>query len=723
MIGESSENNNGGDSTTMEIAALLLSRFRGRADYVAVADLKGFHPHALRSPMQPAWMRRHLGGQQCLGFYLLTPESRVFCTCVDFDNKPEHPDPEWANKAGTVYTWLDKAGLSPVAEISASGTGGHIWVFFDVATDAWLVRAFWRFVEKQTGAVFKEVYPRQDELSAKGLGNLVRYPLWNMSRFADPENEWATVAPAEALSRPSTSAEELKVLAASLGTTLKPGPKVMASDAGGGLPEGELPPRVSDLLKRKGSLLERRWNGDTKGLKDDSRSALVMSITCELVRQYIPTHEIEAALGYWCTTNNYDKGERDDWVALTVGRAYDYVRERSGVRLAPGTTQGEDADGDAADITIGPFVFRPGPARRTPASGVKVQTKVLKDGLVVYDFVLSASPTGWREHAAVLQQLAGDAPLEVAGVLAIFARIVADGGNRADAAAAAAEGGYGTIETIVKSLAGPRWQLTPRMGKGAAWSESRGGEVSRAEFTQCVDDEMVMACARAAEAPRRADGAVARPDLLRLIQAELQIAWATILRELPPLADVNAGINSAAARAFREAMVRLWTNAVTWEVPRKDDGRADEQVGATRASLVSRVRSQRRQEETNGGGSRHREKWRQIHPAAAAWWRMGAVGEVLPILGMRWEIVATLKQELPGVADQESLLHLGRLSGVFLEKPPVPDRLSGGKSRLAVLTPEFTEELMSFPVEDEATREENTDNGQQSDSSDTVTGH
>ena len=256
-------------SDFLELASLLLSRFRGREGHCAVGDAKGFHPQALRSPMQPGWMRKHLCGEQCLGFYLMTPENRVFCSCVDFDSKPEHPDPEWRQKAGATYTWLGKAGLSPLAEISASGNGAHVWLFFDEPTDAWIVRAFWGLASERSGVAFKEIYPRQDELSGKGLGNLVRYPLWNQSRFVDPENEWAVLRPAEALSGAFTSGPELKALAFSLGKTLRPGPKAVVA---AGVPEdgpAELSPRVRDRLSRKGSLLERRWGGDMTGLKDE----------------------------------------------------------------------------------------------------------------------------------------------------------------------------------------------------------------------------------------------------------------------------------------------------------------------------------------------------------------------------------------------------------------------------------------------------------------------
>lgn len=316
----------------IETARLLLNAFRGREDHVAVANEKGFAPQKLPSPMKPEWLQtRHLGKEKCLGFYLMTPESKVWCSCVDFDNKPTSPDPDWQGKVSTVALWLIKAGLCPLAEISASGNGAHVWLFFEEPTPAWMVRGFWRVVEKQTGVPFREIYPRQDQLDGKGLGNLVRYPLWNQSRFVDIEGDWETVPPIEALATiRRTTGSELKELAFSLGQTIHqepPRPRGPATTST--VADAELPPRVKDRLDRKPhSFLARRWRGDRQGMKDNSTSALVLSIACELVRQYVPTAEIEAALRYWCSENDYPKGSEDRALSRCLGQAYEFVLSR-----------------------------------------------------------------------------------------------------------------------------------------------------------------------------------------------------------------------------------------------------------------------------------------------------------------------------------------------------------------------------------------------------------
>lgn len=323
-------------SDYLQIAKRLLELFRGRPDYVAVANDAGFAPQKLdRGELPAEWLKaRHLDGKRCLGFYLMNQESCVYCSCVDFDNKPDHPDPDWKAKAEAVYLWLQGMELSPAVELSQSGEAAHVWLFFDKPTPAWMVRKFWSIVSEQCQIPFAEIYPRQDFLSGKGMGNLVRYPLWNKSRFVDPEDEWKEQATLDFLTRiKHVSAWELKDIAFRLGYELKPEPVanghaiVESGAATNEQPstEPELSPRVLDRLKRTKSLLSRRWNRDTTGLKDPSRSGLLLSIACELVRQFVPTGEIVQALKVWGREHDFEKVNRSDWIERTISKAYEFT--------------------------------------------------------------------------------------------------------------------------------------------------------------------------------------------------------------------------------------------------------------------------------------------------------------------------------------------------------------------------------------------------------------
>lgn len=311
----------------MTVAEQILSIFGGRVDQVAVADDGStFRPVGISQPLRSEWLEKdHLGGKRCYGFYVLTADNKCRSSCVDFDNKPHSPDEQWQGKTEAVYYFLANAGLAPLVEVSASGNGSHVWLFFDPPADAWAVRAFWKSVGHKLDIAFREIFPKQDVLTGKGFGNLVRYPLWNQSRFVDVESEgWPTIDPAAAMSCVKPLQQpELSMMAFELGFgTLKPETTIETTT------DGALPRRVADRIANQYTLLARRWQGDMTGMQDPSRSALAMSICCELVRTFVPTPEVEVALRYWCKINGYEKGERDDWITRTVAKAYDLMVDR-----------------------------------------------------------------------------------------------------------------------------------------------------------------------------------------------------------------------------------------------------------------------------------------------------------------------------------------------------------------------------------------------------------
>lgn len=317
----------------MTLAERILCLFRGREDHVAVATDKGFEPKPLTGPLKARWLEsEHLSQKRCLGFYVLTAASQCHCSCVDYDNKAEHPDPAWRTKTESMYYALTQLGLTPLVEVSQSGQAAHVWLFFAEAVPAWLARQFWAAVAKEAQVPLVEVYPRQDALSGKGFGNLVRYPLFGQSQFVDVESDWAAMDPEQALADVrATDAVTLSSLCFSLTGTMPKSPEA-------GVVQSGLSGRVDRLVSREHSLLGRRWRGDMEGLRDASRSALCQSIACELVRQYVPTPEVEQAIKVWCDREGYAKGERDEWIGSTVAKAYDFVTSRDAERTSSSWT-------------------------------------------------------------------------------------------------------------------------------------------------------------------------------------------------------------------------------------------------------------------------------------------------------------------------------------------------------------------------------------------------
>lgn len=315
---------------------IILEHFRGREDYLAIQQgNSNFRPVRVENWLtKEEYERHHLTGEKCFGFYLLRPDNTVRCTCVDVDNHGD-ANPNWRHDTQDIYNTLVDVGLQPLVEISSSGSGSHVWLMFDQPTPAWVPRSFWQAMWTHMDASHPEIYPRQDRLTGKGLGNLIRLPYWNQSHFVDMEADWEPI-PLEDV--PLCTETDLQFIGRNLGTPLEP--SVSFDEQVSGI----LASQVSGLLKRKECLLYRRWHGDMEGLEDRSHSSLAMSISCELVRLRVPTYDIENAICIWAEENKYEKGTRQEWIEHTVRKAYSMVNGRQNMQTKT-RTLGEAAVG------------------------------------------------------------------------------------------------------------------------------------------------------------------------------------------------------------------------------------------------------------------------------------------------------------------------------------------------------------------------------------------
>lgn len=306
---------------TQEIGQKLFETFVGRTDVFAVADDHGgFHP--VHNPLELSYLVRHLNQVACAGFYVMLPDNTVVSSAIDFDGKHEA---DWQKRTAAVADWLRSAGLEPLVEVSQSGAGAHVWLLFSERIEAWLVRAFWRWVLERAQVQCREIFPKQDSLAgtSKGLGNLIRFPLWEKSRFVDAE--WQDLDTAVALADVALYArDDLIDLATRGGAVLRPDPTIGAPSEPGDL----LPSRVHKAISR--GLCKNRWDGDTGGLTDRSRSGVAFSFVAHLIRSFVPTAEIEIGLRAWCERHDVlEKGARPNWVRQTVNKAYDMVWHQS----------------------------------------------------------------------------------------------------------------------------------------------------------------------------------------------------------------------------------------------------------------------------------------------------------------------------------------------------------------------------------------------------------
>ncbi|WP_051554454.1 CRISPR-associated primase-polymerase type A1 [Desulfobulbus elongatus] len=173
-----------------------MTLFRGREDTFArqwanrEEGKQGYVP--VQRPMQPEDVREHLQGRKTYGIYLLTGESRVWTGVIDVDLAIGLRDRRAAEKEKAairresvyLYTRLlemaGNAGLTCIAEVSG-GKGYHFW--FPLAQPVAAadmrngLKTLIGSLANDLRCFTLEIFPKQDHLTGKGFGNLVKLPL------------------------------------------------------------------------------------------------------------------------------------------------------------------------------------------------------------------------------------------------------------------------------------------------------------------------------------------------------------------------------------------------------------------------------------------------------------------------------------------------------------------------------------------------------------------
>jgi len=206
-----------------EYISFLRSLFKGREDVFAIRWEKngksGYMPsytydpfhfrihkqnggtfqnysHKTYLPLTDNELQKHLEGQQQIGIYPLQKDNASWFLVADFDKQ------NWTVEAINFLNACKEQSIPAYLERSRSGNGGHVWVFFDRAYPAIRSRKIFISILEQSGAFsmfdksssFDRLFPNQDFLSGKGLGNLIALPFFKPameegnSCFINPEN-------------------------------------------------------------------------------------------------------------------------------------------------------------------------------------------------------------------------------------------------------------------------------------------------------------------------------------------------------------------------------------------------------------------------------------------------------------------------------------------------------------------------------------------------------
>lgn len=200
---------------------LFRSLFRGREDVFAIrwekGSKSGYMPAYLYDPymyrahkvnggtfqnytnksylkLSDAEIVKHLKGQQHIGLYPLLTDNTSWFIAADFDGK------DWEVQCKSFISFCEGKSIPAYLERSRSGNGGHIWIFFEIPYPAIRSRKILLNIMQKLGIIslfdksssFDRLFPNQDFLSGKGLGNLIALPLFKTaydlgnSCFIDP---------------------------------------------------------------------------------------------------------------------------------------------------------------------------------------------------------------------------------------------------------------------------------------------------------------------------------------------------------------------------------------------------------------------------------------------------------------------------------------------------------------------------------------------------------
>ncbi len=178
------------------IISRFLDLFSGREDCFARqwANKKeykqGYVP--VRRPMDPEDVEEHLSGRKTYGIYLLRSDATVKTAVIDVDVASKFRTGKLSSEEKRLITrerdyllsripeLAQEQGLIPVIEFSG-GKGFHFWFLFESPIPAGEAKAYLTYMAGPLATDISsfnlEVFPKQDHLTGKGMGNLVKLPL------------------------------------------------------------------------------------------------------------------------------------------------------------------------------------------------------------------------------------------------------------------------------------------------------------------------------------------------------------------------------------------------------------------------------------------------------------------------------------------------------------------------------------------------------------------
>jgi superfamily II DNA or RNA helicase len=135
-------------------------------------------------PLSDQIIYDHLAGRHTIGVYPLLANDTCRFLAVDFD------DADWREDAQAFRSSCVELGVPAALEISRSGNGAHVWIFFLSAVPARDARRLGTAIISHTCArtrqlklaSYDRLFPNQDTTPKGGFGNLIALPLQKTPR-------------------------------------------------------------------------------------------------------------------------------------------------------------------------------------------------------------------------------------------------------------------------------------------------------------------------------------------------------------------------------------------------------------------------------------------------------------------------------------------------------------------------------------------------------------
>ncbi len=184
----------GGEGKSGYMPAYLYDPYRYKAHKMKGGTFQSYTDKKYL-PFTDDQLIKHLNGEQLIGVYPLLLNNTSWFIAADFDEQ------KWIEDSRKFLQCCKAKNIPAYLERSRSSKGGHVWVFFSQAYAALKSRKIFLSLLTELGVIsvfdknssFDRLFPNQDTLSGKGLGNLIALPLHKLaldegnSCFIDPE--------------------------------------------------------------------------------------------------------------------------------------------------------------------------------------------------------------------------------------------------------------------------------------------------------------------------------------------------------------------------------------------------------------------------------------------------------------------------------------------------------------------------------------------------------